>query len=148
MALLRWTCSPVIPETSRLVGTRRCGVDLGIGVEVVAARSQGHHDFFQRTVAGSFANSVDRAFDLTRAVFDGSQAVRHGQPQIVVAMDADHGPVDVGHAVDQCRDRLSHVGRRGIAHGVGNVDRGRPRLDRRLHHPAEKIQLGSSGIFR
>ena len=33
------------------------------------------------------------------AVFDAGQAVGHGQPQIVVAVNADHGLVDVRHAV-------------------------------------------------
>ena len=63
-------------------------------VIVVAAGAQGHDDFFQRAVAGPLAEAVDRAFDLAGAVLDGGQAVGHGQAQVVVAVDADHGLVD------------------------------------------------------
>ena len=70
-------------------------------VVVVAAGAQRHHDFFQRAVAGPLADAVDRALDLAGAVFDGRQAVGHGQAQVVVAVDADHRLVDVRHAVDE-----------------------------------------------
>ncbi len=83
---------PVMVETSRLVGTRRAAVDPRVGVVEIVARAQGHHDFFERAVAGPLADAVDRAFDLPGAVFDARQAVGHGQAQIVVAMHADHRP--------------------------------------------------------
>ena len=85
-------------------GHEPLGVDPRVGVVVVAAGAQGHHDFFERAVAGPFADAVDRAFDLAGAVFDAGQAVGHGQAQVVVAVDADHGLVDVRHAVAERAD--------------------------------------------
>ena len=46
-------------------------------------------------VAGPLADAVDRAFDLPGAFLDGGQAVGDGQAEVVVAVDADDGLVDV-----------------------------------------------------
>ena len=92
-------------------GHEPLGVDARVGVVVVVPRAQGHDDFFQRAVAGPLADAVDRALDLARAGLDGGQAVGHGQAQVVVAVDADHGLVDVRHAVAERADDVAHVRR-------------------------------------
>ena len=148
MALFRWTCSPVMDETRRLVGDQALGADLGVAAEVVVPRLHRHHDFFQRTVAGPFADAVDRAFDLAGPVFDGRQAVGHRQSQIVVAVDADHRLVDVGHPVLQHGDAAAHFRRRGVAHGVRDVDGRGPGLDRRLDDLAQKVVFGAGRVLR
>ena len=110
--------------------------------------AQRHHDFFQRAVAGPLADAVDRAFDLAGARFHRGQAVGHGQAQVVVAMDADHGLVDVRHALAERADDVADVRRRGVADRVGNVDRGGAGVDGRLDHSAEKIDLGPARRLR
>ena len=45
-------------------------------------------------------------------------------------------------------DQLRAFARGGIADGVGDVDRGRPGLDRDLDHAAEIIVLGPGGVHR
>ena len=62
-------------------------------------------------------------------------------------MDADDRLVDVGHAVAQRADDLAHVAGRGVADGVGDVDRGGAGGDRRLDHLAEEIGLGARGVL-
>ena len=62
------------------------------------------------------------------------QAVGHGQAQVVVAVDADDGLVDVRHAVAERADDVAHVRGRGVADGVGNVDRRGAGVDGRLDH--------------
>ena len=65
---------------------------------------QGHHDLFERRVAGPLAEAVDRAFDLPAPGLDRGQAVGDGQAQVVVAVRADDGLVDVRHVLLQVRD--------------------------------------------
>ena len=147
IALLRCTWMPVTLATSRLVGTSRRVLTFGVGMVEIVAGPQGHDDLFQRAVAGPFAQAVDRTLDLPGAGLDGGQAVGHGHAQVVVAVDADHGLVDVGHAVAERLDDVVHVAGRGVAHGVGNVDRGGPGGDGRLDHLAEEIGLGAGGVL-
>ena len=135
-------------ETSRLVGTSRWVLILVSAAEIVVPRLERHDDLFQRAVAGPLADAVDGAFDLAGAVLDGRQAVGHGQAQVVVAVDADHRPVDVRHAVAEQGDTAAHVGRRGVADGVGDVHRGRPGGDRRLDDLAQEVVFGAGGVLR
>ena len=100
---------PVMLETSRLVGTSR-GVLMRVSaLVVVVPRAEGHHDFFERAVAGPLAEAVDRALDLAGAVLDGRQAVGHRQAEVVVAVNADHRLVDVRHALDEIADDAAVV---------------------------------------
>ena len=69
--------------------------------EVVAARAQGHDDFFEGAVAGPLADAVDGAFDLPGALLHGGQAVGHGQAQVVVAVDAEDDLVDAADVLLQ-----------------------------------------------
>ena len=50
---------------------------------------EGHHDLFQRGVAGPLAEAVDGHLDLARPGGDGRQRVGDGEAQVVVAVDAD-----------------------------------------------------------
>ena len=147
IALFRCTIMPVMLATRRLVGTRRCVCTPRVGVIEVVAGAQGHDDLFERAVARPLAQAVDRALDLSRPGLDGGQAVGHGHPQVVVAVDADHGPVDVRHALAERLDHAVHVAGRGVADGVGDVHRRRPGGDRRLDHLAEEIGLGAGGVL-
>ena len=99
MALFRCTWMPVMLATSRLVGTSRRVLTRVCGVVVIVAGPQGHDDLLERAVAGPLAHAVDRTLHLAGAGLDRRQAVGHGHAQVVVAVDADHRPVDVGHAV-------------------------------------------------
>ena len=72
-------------------------VDAGLEAEQVLAGVQRHHDFLERGVAGPFADPVDRALNLTRAVLNGDQRIGHRQPQVVVAVDGQYGLADVRH---------------------------------------------------
>ena len=152
-----------IPADDRLVvlhRERRCdrykfrgarqhrGVDLIPVRKLVVANVDRHHDFFQRGIAGAFADAVDGAFDLPRTACQTSQRVGNGHAEIVVAMHGEHGFVRVRHA----RDEFAHEGgvfvRRGVANRVGNVHRGGAGLDDALDDPAEKFHLAAGAVFR
>ena len=79
------------------------GLDAGGQAVVVEPRLQGHDDLFERGVAGTFADAVDRAFDLPGADLAGGQAVGHRQAEVVMAVDADDGPLDVRDPRGECR---------------------------------------------
>ena len=64
-----------------------------------------------------------------------------------MAVDADHGLVDVRHALAERADDVAHVGGRGVADGVGDVDRGGAGVDGRLDHLAEEVGLGAGGVL-
>ena len=121
--------------------------DAGVDVVVVAACLERHHDFFQGAVTGPFADPVDRALHLTGPRLHRRQTVGHGEAEVVVAVHADHRPVDVGHAFPQAFDHVMHLRRCGIAHGVGDVDGGRTGVDDRFHNAAEEVDLRSCGIL-
>ena len=48
-------------------------VDPGFDAEEILAGPDGHHDFLERTVAGAFADAVDRTFDLSGAGLHGGE---------------------------------------------------------------------------
>ena len=58
------------------------------------------------------------------------------------------GLVHIGNSVAQHLESFKDLRWRGISHGVGNIDRGRPGIDRGLHHTTKEIVLGSAGILR
>src|SRR6476620_7032290 len=52
----------------------------------VAPHHQGCGNLFQRGIAGTLADAIDGALDLTHAAFDRCEAVRYSHAEIVMAM--------------------------------------------------------------
>ena len=65
-------------------------VDLRREADVLLARLEQHHDLLQRRVARALAEAVDRALHLARARLQAGERVRHGQTEVVVAVDGQH----------------------------------------------------------
>ena len=68
-------------------------------------------------------------------------------PKIIVAMHADHCIVNVPHVVTQIGDQRGILLWNGEAHGVGDIHRGGPRVDGRLHDTGQKFRLGARRIL-
>ena len=115
--------------------------------EDIGPRLHGHDHFLQRHIAGAFADPVDRALDLTRAILHRGQRVGHGQTEVVVAVHADDGVVDIAHIVLQVSDQRPELLRHGKAHGVWDIDCGRTRGNDRLDNLGEKFRLGARGVL-
>ena len=49
------------------------GIDARVAAKKILARTHRHHHFFQGSIAGTFAQAIDGAFDLARAVEHGRQ---------------------------------------------------------------------------
>ncbi len=123
------------------------GVDLAPPRKHVVAHIDRHHDFFQRGIACPLADAVDGAFDLPRAAGDAGQRVRHRHAEIVMAVHREYRLVGIRHPFDQGAHEAGIFLWRGVADGVGDIDRGRAGLDHGLDDPAEVVHLAAGGVF-
>ena len=124
------------------------GINAGLIGHDVVAHPQRHHHLFQRGVARPFAQAVDGAFDLPRPRRDRRQSVGGRHAEIVVAMGGKDHAIRPRHLRQQHGDQSGAFGRGGIAHRVGDIDGGRPGLDRGFHRAAQIVMLGPCGIHR
>ena len=108
---------------------------------------QRHHQLLEGGIAGPFADAIDRAFELTCTVLNGLEEIGHGQAEIVVAVHRDHGIADVGHVLIDASDQRTELRGGGVADGVGNVDRGGTRGNRRLNHLVKELRIAAAGVF-
>ena len=75
----------------------------------VVANLERHDEFLKRRVARAFADAVDRAFHLPRAVLDGDKRIGDREAEVVVAMNADDGVLDVGDVVVEMHDERAEL---------------------------------------
>src|SRR5262249_16895581 len=97
---------------------------------------------------GALADAVDGAFDLARPGGDGGQRVGHGQPQVVVAVDADRRAVDVRHAGFERLNDVRVFGRDRVADRVRDVDDRRPFVNQLCDDLTEVIPVAARRVFR
>jgi hypothetical protein len=62
-------------------------------------------------------------------------------------MDADDGVLDVRDVVEEILDERAVFVRRGVADGVGDIDRGRAGFDDGLRHLSQELRLGARGVL-
>ena len=107
-----------------------------------------HHDFFERGIARTLADAVDRALDLANA------GRAPPASELATAMPRSLWQCAENRALSAFGTRSRSMAmsapilvRHGVADGVGNVDRRRAGLDRGLHAPAQEIVLGAGGVL-
>ncbi len=138
---------------------RRCRHELGGAVEHaavdahlvgqhVAAGLDGHHDLFQRRVAGALADAVDGAFHLPRAGADARERVGNRHAEIVVAVHREDRLVGHGHVLAHVAEHVEVFLGRRVADGIGQVDGGGAGLDGRLDALAEIVEFRARRILR
>ena len=98
------------------------GVDVGMGVKLLAVHLDAHDNFFHSGVASALAQAVDGAFDLTSAVFDTSERKGGSHAKVVVAVNGKRCLVHVGNVFHQELDATAEFVRQRVAGGVGDVD--------------------------
>ncbi len=124
------------------------GIHIRLTAVIVGPRFDRHHDLFQRGVARTFAQSVDRAFNLTSSGFDRRQTVGHGQSQIVVTVSTDDRTIDIRHILSEIRNHSVVVTGCGITHRIRDIDcRGTGR-NGAFHHFAQEVEFCASRVFR
>ena len=105
------------------------------------------HDYlFERGVAGAFAESVDAAFDLSRARGYRRQAVGDRHAEVVVAVDAHHGLVYVRHVLADEADAVVELGGYGVADRVGDVDGVGAGVYDCFEHPVQVLDVRARGV--
>ena len=128
-----------------MVYRRSCSrplVDVGAGL-------QGHHDFFERGVAGALADAVDRALDLPRARPAGRQAVGHRQGPGRRGSGPRRWPCSAaGHLLDAGRRSAPVVldGRR-VADRVRHVQVEAPGLERGAEDLHQVVAVGAGRVL-
>ena len=115
--------------------------DLGVRPVEILAGAKAHHDLFHRGVARPLPDPVDGALHLAGALHHGGQRVGDSHAEVIVTVHGDHGLFDVGHVLPDAPDESAELLRRGVAHGVGDVDGRRARLDRGLQHLVEVLDV-------
>ena len=123
------------------------GVDAGVAFEEILPRAHRHHHFFERSIAGALAESVDSAFDLARAIGDGSQRIGDRKAEIVMAMHRPHRLIGIRNALAQIADQAAELLRHRVADGIRHVDGRRPRFDHLFEDAAQKIEIRTAGVF-
>ena len=123
------------------------GVHVGMdSAKEIAAGSNRHDDLLQRCVSGAFADAVDRPFDLPRSRANRCQGVGHGQAEVVVAVDADEGVVDVLDGVLQVANQLPILLGNGEADRVRDVQGGRAGLNDRAQEADHEVGVRPRGV--
>ena len=83
---------------------------------------------------------------MARTVFDRGEGIGYRHAQIVVAVDADNGVSTVGYLIEDSGDQRPKLLGHGITHGVGDVDRRRPRRDGRRDDFVEIVRLSAGSV--
>ena len=122
-------------------------VDARSDAHQVVARLHRHHDFFHRAVARALADSVDRAFDLTRAVAHRRQRIRDRQPEIVVTVRAPDDLVGAGNFLAHVREHPAEFFGDRVAGSVGQIDHGRARANHLTANVDHVIPVGARRVL-
>ena len=121
-------------------------VDDGVEPEDLPAGAQQHDDLFERCVAGTLADAVDGALDLAGTGDEGGERVRHGQAEVVVAVDRQG---DLVHALDgaQRLDQRRHLVGDDVADGVGDRDGRRSGPQPLADDVGQELSVGSGRVL-
>mmetsp|Transcript_1257 Transcript_1257/g.2571 ORF Transcript_1257/g.2571 Transcript_1257/m.2571 type:complete len:329 (+) Transcript_1257:888-1874(+) len=108
---------------------------------------QGHDDFLEGSISGTFPNSIDSALQLASSVLCTSQRVGGSQAEIVLAMRAKDNLVGSLHVRAKFCHKVSKFPRHVPPGGVGNVQGGCPLFDDRREDLIQKFGIRTPGIF-
>jgi len=122
-------------------------VDARTHAHQVVARLHGHHDFFQRAVARALADSVDGAFDLTRAVAHRGQRICDSQAEIVVAVRTPDNFVGAWNFFPHVREHPAKFLGDRVTGGVGQIDHGRAGADYLTANVHHVIPVGARRVL-
>ena len=128
-------------------GNNLRGVDTRRARKHVLARVHGHHDFFERRIAGALTKAIDGAFDLPHAMHYRGKRIGHRDAEIVMTMHRPNSPARIGHPLAQRCDQLAELPRHGIANGIGNVYRGCAGGNHRLQQTAQEVGFRTACIL-
>jgi hypothetical protein len=119
---------------------------VGVG-ELVAADHEGGGDLFEGSVAGTLADAVDGALDLSGSALDAGERVGYGHAEVVVAVGGEDDVFDAGHLGEEHAEGGGVLVGRGVTDGVGDVDGGGSGLDGDGDDLDEEVGVGAGGVL-
>src|SRR5258708_7546087 len=123
-------------------------IDSSFEGQPITAHVQRHDNFFQRGIAGAFANSIHRAFDLSRTRLDRRETVRHRQSEIIMTMNADGEVVSITNdaLADRPHELREFIGE-SVSDGIRHVENRGAFGHRGGEYLAEIINIAARGVF-
>ena len=123
------------------------GVDARFALQRVLTRFDAHDHFFERGIAGAFADAVQRHFDLACALVYSCEAVGHSEAEVVVAVNAEDCLVRIWRTIDDGFDEIAVFPWHRIADGVRQIDRRCAGVDDGFNDAAEERDLAAGSVL-
>ena len=114
----------------------------------VRTHSQRHNDFFKRSIARAFTDSVDRALHLPSAVCNRRQRVCDRQPEIIVAMSRDNHVLRAWYPLANAADQVTEFCGNRVADRIRDIQRSGACLNHRSQNLEQKFRISSCCVFR
>src|SRR5580658_10400810 len=122
-------------------------IDIRGYAEAFLAYGQRYDYFFQRSVAGPLADSVDGAFDLADAGAHRGQGVSNRHTEVVVTVSAQRDSLRIAEVFADAGEHRAVFFGHGIANRVGEIQRGGSRVDRYAANLAQEVDVRAAGVF-
>ena len=122
-------------------------INIGVHVHDVFAHFDRHDHFFQRAVAGAFADTVHRPFYLARTGVDHGEGVTDSDAQIIMGVDGNNCFVDIRHAIIQAADDVGLFELAWYSRRYPDINGGGAGVDRRFHDASQIGNRRTAGVF-
>src|SRR5439155_5754767 len=133
--------------TAMALAVQLLRVDAEVNRDPARPHTTRHDDLFQRRITGALTDAVHGAFDLSGTGFDRRERVGYGEPEVVVAVRAEHDAVGAGNALPTRAEHGAVLDGQRVPDRVREIDRGRPGGNGRLDHPTEEFQIRAGRVF-
>ena len=121
-------------------------IDIGFNINILMT-SDNHSHLFERSISGTFADTVDSNFHLAGAVQHTCHCIGSSHPQVVVAMRGDDSVMNAVHMLHQIFYLRTILTGKAVTGGIGNIHHRSARFDNGFHHTRQVFVIRASGIF-
>ena len=103
-------------------------IDIGFNINILMT-SDNHSHLFERSISGTFADTVDSNFHLAGAVQHTCHCIGSSHPQVVVAMRGDDSVMNAVHMLHQIFYLRTILTGKAVTGGIGNIHHRSARFD-------------------
>ena len=121
-------------------------VDVSFNINILMT-SDNHSHLFERSISGTFADTVDSNFHLAGAVQHTCHCIGSSHSQVVVAMRGDDSVMNAVHMLHQIFYLRTILTGKAVTGGIGNIHHRSARFDNGFHHTRQVFVIRASGIF-
>ena len=115
--------------------------------KTILAHGECDRDLLKRGVPGAFTDAVNRAFDLADARANRGQRIGDRKAEVVMAMRAQGDVPGIAEVLADLQKHRAVLFRHGVSDGVRQIQHGGAVFNGNLASLAEKLNLGSAGVF-